>query len=187
MDCDITDHETVKETLLREATEFTNLYYHEREDEMNGSAGFKSKEDRINYIQESIETSGTYEHTFDEIQHGARVAWRNAPKCSNRKYWQNLKLIDCRTAETNKDMFGCCLQHLSKAMACGSSEAYISVFKPAKPGTVDGPRIWNGQLLSYAAYVSGVNVIGDPINVRMLCVVYASSSVDGVISHVDFV
>jgi len=67
-------------------------------------------------------------------------------------------------------MFDCCLQHLNKAMACGSGECYITVFKPAKQGTKDGPRIWNEQLLSYAAYGGGrEEVVGDPKNVCIMC------------------
>ena len=36
-------------------------------------------------ILRSIEHKGTYEHTPEELQYGARVAWRNASKCANRK------------------------------------------------------------------------------------------------------
>jgi len=166
MNCDITEYETPKETLIREAIEYLELYYHERYDEMKGTTGFMPKEERINSVRNSIETSGTYAHTFDELQHGARVAWRNAPKCSNRKYWQNLKLLDCRDVTSNKGIYDCCLDHLSKAMSCGSSEAYISVFRQAAQGTSDGPRIWNDQLLQYAAYMDDDgNVMGDPKNV----------------------
>ncbi len=98
-------------------------------------------------------------------EHGARVAWRNAPKCSNRKYWQQLKLLDCRDVDTNEGMFKSCIKHLTKAVACGSAEAYVTVFRPKKPGTSDGPAIWNDQLLSYAAYNQDGNIIGDPKNV----------------------
>ena len=56
-------------------------------------------------------------------------------------------------------------------MACGSAECYITVFKPAKQGTKDGPRIWNEQLLSFAAYGGGQEeVVGDPKNVCIMCV-----------------
>jgi hypothetical protein len=96
---------------------------------------------------------------------GARVAWRNAPKCSNRKYWQQLKLLDCRGVDTNRGMFDSCITHLTKAMACGSAEAYITVFRPETPGTSDGPRIWNDQLLQFAAYNQDGHVMGDPKNV----------------------
>ena len=52
-------------------------------------------------------------------------------------------------------------------MACGSSEAYITVFRPATPGdTLDGPHLWNDQLLQYAAYRNeDGSVMGDPKNV----------------------
>jgi len=95
------------------------------------------------------------------------TAWRNAPKCSNRKYWQQLKLLDCRDVDTNQGMYDSCINHLTKATACGSAEAYITVFRPATPGTSDGPRIWNDQLLQYAAYNQDGNVMGDPKNVSM--------------------
>lgn len=69
---------------------------------------------------------------------------------------------------TNKGMYDCCIQHLAKAMSCGSSETYITVFKPAPQGkNKDGPRIWNDQLLQYAAYNDNGEVIGDPKNVSV--------------------
>ncbi|GAQ90484.1 nitric-oxide synthase [Klebsormidium nitens] len=55
---------------------------------------------RIKEILESIEATGTYSHTFDELQHGARVSWRNAPKCSNRKFWDTIQLRDKRHVTT---------------------------------------------------------------------------------------
>ncbi len=45
----------------------------------------KDAEARSMEILTSIEHEGTYTHTFDELQYGARVAWRNASKCANRK------------------------------------------------------------------------------------------------------
>lgn len=117
MTSEVTKLESPRDVLLREAIEFINLYYHERSDEMQGTDGFLSCDERISAIKESIYATGTYVHTFDELQHGARVAWRNAPKCSNRKYWQQLKLLDQRTATSNKEMFNSCIQHLSKAVS----------------------------------------------------------------------
>ena len=109
--------ESPKETLLREAIEFIQLYYHERQDEMKSVPGFLTLEERLSAIKRSIVVTGTYEHTFDELQHGARVAWRNAPKCSNRKYWAQLKLLDKRKVTTNKGMYDACIEHLSKAVS----------------------------------------------------------------------
>lgn len=113
----VTELESPRDVLLREAIEFVQLYYHERSDEMQGIDGFLSCEERISEIQESIYATGTYVHTFDELQHGAQVAWRNAPKCSNRKYWQQLKLLDQRMATSNQEIFDSCIKHLSKAVS----------------------------------------------------------------------
>lgn len=61
------------------------------------------------------------------------------------------------------------ITQFSMQMSCGSSEAYITVFKPAPPEkSVDGPRIWNDQLLQYAAYNVDGEVCGDPKNVRSI-------------------
>ena len=117
MTSEVTELESLRDVLIREAIEFIQLYYHERSDEMQGTDGFLSCDERISVIKESIYATGTYAHTYDELQHGARVAWRNAPKCSNWKYWQQLKLLDQRTATSNKEMFNSCIQHLSKAVS----------------------------------------------------------------------
>ena len=118
------------------------------------------------------------------LEHGARVAWRNAPKCSNRKYWQQLKLLDCRDVNSNKGIYGSCMKHLTKAVACGSAEAYVTVFRPSTPGTCDGPAIWNEQLLSYAAYNQQGEIVGDPKNVS-----FATSSLftlQFIFSHLSY-
>ncbi|KAK1736786.1 nitric oxide synthase [Skeletonema marinoi] len=166
MNSDITGDESTAETMMREAMEYLDLYYHERSEEMSGTKGFLPKKERMAEVRKAIHETGTYVHTFDELEHGARVAWRNAPKCSNRKYWQQLKLLDCRDVDTNEGMYGSCIKHLTKAVACGSAEAYVTVFRPTNPGTGDGPAIWNEQLLSYAAYNQDGKVIGDPKNLR---------------------
>ena len=114
---DITSNETPKQTLLREAFEYMELYYHERTDDMKGMPNFLPMEKRMEQIKQSIDDTGTYEHTFDELQHGSRVSWRNAPKCANRKYWGQLKLLDCRDVTTNKGMFDSCMKHLTMAVS----------------------------------------------------------------------
>jgi len=167
MNSDITGKESPAGTLLREAMEYLELYYHERSEDMSGTKGFLSKSERMAQVKKSIHETGTYVHTFDELEHGSRLAWRNAPKCANRKYWQQLKLLDCRDVDTNQGMFDSCIKHLTKAAACGSAEAYITVFRPETPGTSDGPRIWNDQLLQYAAYRNqDGQVVGDKKNLR---------------------
>ena len=76
-------------------------------------------------------------------------------------------MLDCRDVVTNQGILDSCIKHLTKAMSCGSAEAYITIFRPETPGTSDGPRIWNDQLLQYAAYNQEGHVIGDPKNVSV--------------------
>ena len=45
----------------------------------------ETKAARVEQVLDQIRRNGTYELTFNELQYGARLAWRNAPKCSNRK------------------------------------------------------------------------------------------------------
>ena len=73
--------------LLLDALEFQNLFHYEHGSSEEVKAG------RIASVRQQIEATGTYELTFDEAQHGARVAWRNAPKCANRKFWDALNLL----------------------------------------------------------------------------------------------
>lgn len=62
--------ETPRETLVREALEYQEIYHKDK----GTPAG--AKEARIKEIMAEIEASGTYTHTFDELEHGSRVAWR---------------------------------------------------------------------------------------------------------------
>ena len=48
---------------------------------------------RLNEIRGEIEEKGSYEHTYEEIVFGARMAWRNAPRCVNRIVWRQLEVM----------------------------------------------------------------------------------------------
>ena len=43
-----------------------------------------------------IDATGTYTFTKDELQNGAKMAWRNAPRCPGRMQWKNLDILDYR-------------------------------------------------------------------------------------------
>ena len=47
---------------------------------------------RWEQVQQEVETRGTYDLTYDEIVAGARLAWRNAPRCIGRIQWANLRV-----------------------------------------------------------------------------------------------
>ncbi len=54
--------------------------------------------------------------TVHHVRPGARVAWRNAPKCGNRKFAMELNLLDKRgvkTAEVCQPRFPAALHMLS--------------------------------------------------------------------------
>ena len=78
---------------------------------------------------------------------------RNAPKCSNRKFWEELKLFDGRKATTPAEMFEVCLDVLERATLTCVTTANIAVFRPQTPGSKDGPRCWNNQLVRYVRRV----------------------------------
>jgi len=150
-------NESARATLEREAEEFALLYGKER------GRSAEEIERRIREIKESIAVTGTYAHTVDELRHGARVSWRNAPKCINRKFWQTLEIIDARDASTNEEMFNAIKTHLSRCIEADHIPVLMTVFKPETPGASDGPRIWNSQLLRYACHRGiGNETIGDP-------------------------
>lgn len=62
--------ETPLQTLIREALEFQDSYHADK-----GTPAVV-KEAHVQQILADIATTGTYTHTFDELQHGARMAWR---------------------------------------------------------------------------------------------------------------
>ena len=47
---------------------------------------------RMREVMTSIEETGTYELTEQELAFGAKLAWRNASRCIGRKQWLNLKV-----------------------------------------------------------------------------------------------
>ena len=153
--------ESPRATLIREAWEFQELYHRE----MGSTAEKKVR--RIAEVMRSIQEKGTYELTIDELRHGARVAWRNAPKCSNRGHWKELEVLDFRDAETNEQMFKGCLELLERALTSRATTPCIALFRPAAPGSKLGPRVWNSQLHRFCAYRNDdVSITGDPVELE---------------------
>ena len=60
---------------------------------------------RCKEIQSELESRGYYDLTSKELEHGARYAWRNAPRCPGRIQWRNLKLFDHREVETLEEVY----------------------------------------------------------------------------------
>ncbi|MFC0043978.1 nitric oxide synthase oxygenase [Metabacillus iocasae] len=141
--------------LYEEAEHFINSCYEEL-----GKTP-KQLQARLAEIKEEITINGTYTHTFEEIEHGARVAWRNSNKCIGRLFWQSLHVVDARSLQDEEAIFHALIEHIDYATNNGKIRPTITVFKP-QVHEANSVRIWNHQLLRYAGYETEYGVLGDP-------------------------
>lgn len=143
-----------QEWLWNEAERFIHLCYQEL------GKSEAEVESRLQEIQQEIRRTGTYTHTYEELQHGARMAWRNSNRCIGRLFWQTLHVFDARHLEKEEDVVQSLFHHIEFATNGGKIRPAITVFKPAEKG-MENVRIWNHQLLRYAGYETETGVIGD--------------------------
>ncbi|MEY9858305.1 nitric-oxide synthase [Catenulispora sp. GAS73] len=106
---------------------------------------------RCRAVAAAIRADATYDHTFAELEYGARVAWRNSSRCIGRLYWQSLRLRDRRATDRPLRIGEECVGHLREATNDGRIRPTITVFAPDRPDR-PGPRIRNEQLIRYAGY-----------------------------------
>lgn len=150
--------EKLKEStlLLEEAAHFIETCYLElgkNEQEIRS---------RVSAVDREIEATGSYEHTIEELQHGARMAWRNNNRCIGRLFWKTLDVFDERKVETEEQAFEAIVRHLRFAFNAGQIRPAITIFRQADKS---GLRIWNHQLLRYAGYDREGRVIGDSTSI----------------------
>lgn len=151
-----------QERLLAEARDFLQRVA----DELEWPEGRLEK--RWSEIVHEVRATGTYTHSFAELEHGARMAWRNAPKCIGRISWRNLIVRDRRHVTDPDEMFAECRQHLAEATNGGNIEIVMTVFRPRRQQERWGPRIWNSQLIRYAGYaLPEGRVLGDRANLEL--------------------
>lgn len=123
-------------------------------------------EKRLHEVYSEIELSGTYIHTFEELEHGARMAWRNSNRCIGRLFWKSLIVQDKRSVDKADDVYQALVDHIDMATNNGKILPFISIFHPKPVIGADKVRIWNHQLIGYAGYEESVQqIIGDPKNV----------------------
>ncbi|MBD0379439.1 nitric oxide synthase oxygenase [Paenibacillus sedimenti] len=150
--------------LLEEAVSFIEECYREL------GKGRGEIETRLDEINRHIRDKGYYEHTVQELQHGAKMAWRNSNRCIGRLFWETLKIHDARHIETEEQIAEALFQHIETATNGGKIRPVVTIFPPAhEPGL--GVRIWNDQLIRYAGYETENGRIGDPasLQVTKLC------------------
>ena len=124
-------------------------------------------ESRLRAISDEIEQSGTYTHTAEELQFGARLAWRNSNRCIGRHLWRSLEVRDLRSLHTEDDaaeaITGELKRHLKDAFNGGRIKSIISVFAPRSSEGSDAVRIAYHQLTRYAGFrLEDGRVLGDP-------------------------
>ena len=132
---------------LRDAETFVRQFAAENPESENPEPG--DPEPRLREVRASIESSGTYEHTPEELVFGARTAWRNAARCIGRLYWNNLTVRDLRHLSHPDDIAQQSFEHLRLATNGGRIRPVISVFAPDRPGR-PAPRLLGEQLVRYA-------------------------------------
>jgi nitric-oxide synthase len=118
-------------------------------------------DDRLEAVWTAIGRRDHYTHTPAELEHGARMAWRNSNRCIGRHFWRDLCVRDRRDADTPQAVYDALLEHIEFATNDGNVRPTISVFPPAIRGEPQ-VRIWNHQLIRYAGYETDNGVVGDP-------------------------
>ncbi len=141
--------------LFQNASSFLEQVYQE--------LGLPALEERLVDVKKEIETTGTYIHLHSELEHGARMAWRNSNRCIGRLYWKSLVLNDKRNVANTKEVFDALEEHLQKATNNGKILPLITIFPPQHPNGTSAFRIWNKNLIRYAAHQQeDGTIVGDP-------------------------
>lgn len=146
-----------KSALYKEAKQFITQCYEELKI-------LDCIEARLNSIEEEISSTGFYTHTYEEIEHGAKMAWRNSNRCIGRLFWDKLHVLDARHVNDEKSIKEKIINHINYATNAGKILPTITIFKP-NLGETNSLKIHNHQLLRYAGYETEDGIIGDPISV----------------------
>ena len=151
-----------EEKLLKKAKQFLDIIATEQSWEP------EDRDRRWQEIQTEVQATGTYTHTYEELAYGAQLAWRNASKCIGRIQWNNMVVRDCRHVTDPDEMFRELEEHLRLGTNGGNMQSTMTVFRPKRPKELWGPRIWNPQLIRYAAYeMPDGSILGDKANLDL--------------------
>jgi len=149
----------IDSNLLTEAKKF----YKQVADELNWSD--KALELRMSEIKSEVSVTGTYTQTGEEIEIGARLAWRNSSKCIGRISWNTLQVRDCRHLFSPDTIFREIEEHIKIASGGPNIQSVMTVFRPQLSHETWGMRFWSSQLYRYAGYEQkNGEVLGDPAN-----------------------
>jgi nitric-oxide synthase len=107
------------------------------------------------------------------LEQAGREAWRNAVRCIGRLHWKSLEVVDARQLATTDEVFEAACEHLKRATGDGRITPLMTVMPPWR-GAENEIRIWNHQLVRYAAHESADgSILGDPMNLELTRVALA--------------
>lgn len=149
--------------ILQRATEFIQKYYRE-----TNSYAEEELIERLAAVEAQIIKLGTYVHTKEELEFGAKVAWRNSNRCIGRLFWDSLTVFDNRHLTDPLDIMKATVAYVKWAENDGKIRPAICVFAPLNPSNGESIRFWNSKLVRYAGYKDHDkdNVTGDPDEVE---------------------
>ncbi|WP_232713348.1 nitric oxide synthase oxygenase [Bacillus xiapuensis] len=150
----------MNEQLWKKAEEFIHQCHRELQKPEDETSS------RLCEIKEEIEETGSYTHTYEELAHGARMAWRNSNRCIGRLFWRTLHVLDERSRDTEEAVFQALARHVTFAENGGKIRPVITIFRPSLPGKGD-IRVWNHQLVRYAGYETADGIVGDPASLEL--------------------
>lgn len=150
----------VQDQLLEKAIPFIKECY----SELGQSSG--EIDARLAEITEAIRYKGYYEHTLQELEHGAKMAWRNSNRCIGRLFWETLTVHDARYIETEEQMAEALFRHIETATNGGKIRPVITIFPPTHD-SAQGAFIHNDQLVRYAGYETDNGILGDPASIQI--------------------
>ena len=139
--------------LFEEASSFIHLCYSEW-------GQMDHIEERLGEIKSQILSQGYYEHTYEELEYGAMLAWRNSNRCIGRLFWKNLHVIDKRFVQTEEEIGKALFEHIEYATNGGKIRPTITIFPQEK--AEKSVHILNHQLIRYAGYKTEYGIVGDP-------------------------
>lgn len=129
--------------MFEEAEEFIQMMHQE----LGIDASLTEK--RLADIQQEISKTNTYQHTAEELEYGAKVAWRNSNRCIGRLFWDKLHVIDKRHLTTEEEMIEAVEHHIQYATNDGKLRPAITIFPQGEINTAPFVIV-NDQLIRYS-------------------------------------
>ncbi len=87
---------------------------------------------RRRVIEWDLLRHGHYEHTPEELEFGAQIAWRNHARCIGRLHWRSLEVRDLRHITDADEIASHVKAHVDDAQAARGGKSIISIFAPRR-------------------------------------------------------